>query len=158
MNKVILIGRLTKDPDLRYTTSQIPVCSFKLAVSRNYKDSEGNKITDFFPIVAWRKIGEAISKYCRKGSLIAVIGELQTRTWDDERGEKHYITEIIVQEALFLDNWGKNEVKNEVMDEVENENLNDEDLETFIDGLFDEVEKQEELESFTEIDDEDFPF
>lgn len=143
MNKVILIGRLTKDPDLRYTASQVPVCSFKLAVNRNHKDSEGNKITDFFPAVAWRKIGEAISKYCQKGSLIAVVGELQTRTWDDKRGEKHYITEVIVHEALFLDKWKK---------ETKNENLNDEDLDTLIDDIFDEAEKGE----LTDI--EDFPF
>ncbi|OQB14998.1 MAG: Single-stranded DNA-binding protein SsbB [Firmicutes bacterium ADurb.Bin193] len=101
LNKVILMGRLTKSPDLKYTTSNVPVCSFSLAVDRRFKNAEGEKQTDFINVVAWRQSAEFISKYFVKGQMMNVVGSLQTRTWDDNNGVKHYATEVVVDEVNF---------------------------------------------------------
>ena len=104
MNKVILTGRLTKDPEMRYTnTNNIPVCSFSLAVDRRFAKQNEEKQADFFPIVAWNKNAEFCSKYLQKGKKIVVVGRLQTRTWDDNEGKRHYITEVIAEETYFAE-------------------------------------------------------
>ncbi|HOV25186.1 MAG TPA: single-stranded DNA-binding protein [Pseudobacteroides sp.] len=104
MNKAILMGRLTRDPELRYTsTSNIPVCSFTLAVNRAYSKQGEEKQADFIPIVAWNKLAEFCSKYFQKGQQVAVVGRIQTRTWDDNEGKRHYVTEVIADEAFFAD-------------------------------------------------------
>ena len=104
MNKVILMGRLTKDPETRYTqTNNTLVASFGLAVNRRFAKPGDEKTADFFNIVAWSKTGEFCSKYFKKGQQVGVIGRLQTRTWDDDQGVKHYITEVIAEEAYFAD-------------------------------------------------------
>src|SRR5574344_2480171 len=103
MNKVILMGRLTKDPEVRYTTNNNTlVCSFSLAVNRRFK-SEGQPDADFFNIVAWSKTGEFCSKYFTKGQQVGVIGRLQTRNYDDKDGKKVYVTEIVAEETYFAD-------------------------------------------------------
>jgi single-strand DNA-binding protein len=102
MNKVILAGRLTKDPELRYTTNNTPVCSFTLAVDRRFKQENGPQ-ADFIPIIAWQKTGEFCSKYFSKGRKIIVAGRIETRTWDDNEGKKHYVTEVIAEEVDFAD-------------------------------------------------------
>lgn len=98
MNKVFLIGNLTKDPELSTTTSGISVCKFTLAVSRRF----GNNDTDFLPIIAWRGQAENCSKFLKKGSKAAVSGNIQTRTYDANDGSKRYITEIVADEVQFL--------------------------------------------------------
>jgi single-strand binding protein len=103
LNKVILIGRLTKDPVLRYTQEQVSVCSFTLAVNRDYKLENGERPTDFIQIVAWRKLAEICNNNLKKGRLIAVIGRIQTRSWDDDNGNRHWVTEVIAEEIKFLD-------------------------------------------------------
>jgi single-strand DNA-binding protein len=104
MNKVILMGRLTKDPEMRYTnTNNIPVCSFSLAVDRRFSKQEEEKQADFFPIVAWNKNAEFCSKYFTKGKKVVIVGRLQTRTWDDDEGKRHYITEVIAEETYFAE-------------------------------------------------------
>ena len=103
MNKVILMGRLTKDPELRYTQSNIAVVAFTLAVDRRFQKKDEEKQTDFFPIVAWRECAEFCSKYFKKGLRVAVSGSLQTRTWDDTEGKKHYVTEVVADEVAFAD-------------------------------------------------------
>ena len=104
MNKVILMGRLTKDPEVRYTqTNNTLVSSFALAVNRRFVRPGEERQADFVNIVAWSKLGEFCSKYFKKGQQVGVIGRIQTRTWDDEQGQKHYITEIIAEEAYFAD-------------------------------------------------------
>lgn len=101
-NKVILGGRLTADVELKGTPNGVSVCSFSLAVNRKYsKDSEAQ--TDFINCVAWRNTAEFISKYFKKGSSLCVIGSIQTRNWTDNNGQKRYATEIVVDEALFVD-------------------------------------------------------
>lgn len=103
MNKVILLGRLTKDVETRYTQStNTQVSSFTLAVNRRFA-KEGEQQADFINIVAWSKTAEFCSKYFRKGQQVAVVGRIQTRTWDDDQGQKHYITEVIAEEVYFAD-------------------------------------------------------
>ena len=104
MNKVILMGRLTRDPEVRYTqTNNTLVASFSLAVNRRFVIQGEERQADFINIVAWSKLGEFCSKYFKKGQQVAVTGRLQTRTWDDDQGQKHYITEVIAEEAYFAD-------------------------------------------------------
>lgn len=104
MNKVILMGRLTRDPEVRYTqTSNTLVASFSLAVNRRFARQGEERQADFINIVAWNKTGEFVSKYFKKGQQVAVIGRLQTRTWDDEQGQKHYVTEVVAEETYFAD-------------------------------------------------------
>lgn len=102
MNKVILIGNLTKDPELTTTNSGISVCRFTLAVSRRFVGANGERETDFLNIVAWRSQAENCSKYLKKGSKCAVVGSLQTRSYDAQDGSKRYITEITADEVEFL--------------------------------------------------------
>lgn len=103
MNKAILMGRLTRDPEMRTTTSQVPVCSFTLAVDRRFKNASGERQADFIPIVAWRQQAEFCGKYFRKGSKMVVVGSIQTRSWDDTEGKKHSVTEVIADEVYFAE-------------------------------------------------------
>ena len=104
MNKVILMGRLTRDPEVRYTqTNNTLVASFSLAVNRRFVRQGEERNADFFNVVAWSKTGEFCSKYFKKGQQVGIIGRLQNRTWDDDQGVKHYITEVIAEEAYFAD-------------------------------------------------------
>ena len=104
MNKVVLMGRLTKDPETRYTqTNNTLVASFSLAVNRRFTKQGEERQADFINIVAWNKTGEFCSKYFKKGQQVGVIGRIQTRTWEDDNKVKHYITEVIAEEAYFAD-------------------------------------------------------
>ena len=99
LNKVILMGRLTSDPELRHTQSNTPVTSFTLAVDRSYKDKQ----TDFIDVVAWRSTAEFAFKYFRKGQLVAVVGSIQTRTWEDKQGSKRKSVEVVADEVHFAE-------------------------------------------------------
>ncbi len=101
MNKVILVGRLTKDPELRATTSGVPVCSFTVACDRRYVKQGEERKADFINCIAWRQSAEAISKYFVKGNRIALEGSLQTRSWQDNEGKNRYATEVIVDAWEF---------------------------------------------------------
>jgi len=109
MNKVILIGRLTKDPEVRNTANQATVCRFTVAVDRKFKDANGQRQADFINCVAWRQTANFISSYFHKGSKIAIVGNIQTRNYE-ANGQKHYVTEVVVDEAEFVDsaNSGNN--------------------------------------------------
>ena len=102
MNRVIIIGRLVKDPDLRYTSSGVPVASFTLAVNRNHTNQNGERETDFINIVVWNKQAENVNKYLSKGSQCAVDGRIQTRNYDNNEGKKVYVTEIVAESVQFL--------------------------------------------------------
>ena len=109
MNKVILMGRLTRDPEVRYTqTSNTLVASFSLAVNRRFVRQGEERQADFINIVAWSKLGEFCSKYFKKGQQVGVVGRLQTRNWEDENKTKHYITEVVAEEAYFADSKREN--------------------------------------------------
>lgn len=104
MNKVILMGRLTRDPEVRYTqTNNTLVASFSLAVNRRFVRQGEERQADFINIVAWSKLGEFCSKYFKKGQQVGIIGRIQTRSWDDDQGQKHYVTEVVAEEAYFAD-------------------------------------------------------
>nr|DAQ49141.1 MAG TPA: Single strand binding protein [Caudoviricetes sp.] len=102
MNKLIIIGNLTKDPELSETPSGISYAKFTVAVSRNYTNSDGEKETDFFDITAWRERAELCAKYLRKGNKVGIVGSVQFRTYEDEKGNKRKITEVKVDEIEFL--------------------------------------------------------
>lgn len=113
MNKVNLIGRLTKDPELRYTTTNnTAVCSYTLAVDRRFKAQGGERQADFINIVAWSKTAEFCSNYFKKGQQVAVSGRIQTRTWDDNDGKKHYATEVVAEDVYFADSKRDAETSN----------------------------------------------
>lgn len=100
MNKVILMGRLTRDVELRQTPSGVSVASFSIAVNRRFA-KDGQQQADFINCVAWRQQAEFIARYFAKGRMIAIVGSLQTRNWDDQDGKKHYATEVVVEEVHF---------------------------------------------------------
>lgn len=102
LNKVILGGRLTSDVELKQTPSGVSVCTFTLAVNRKYQ-SEGQQQADFINCQAWRGTADFISKYFKKGSSLCIVGSVQTRSWQDQQGNKRYATEIVADEAMFVD-------------------------------------------------------
>lgn len=103
LNKVVLMGRLTRDPELKYTPSNVAVTTFTVAVDRNYARQGEQRQTDFINIVAWRTTAEFVAKYFTKGQLMALSGSIQTRTWDDNEGKKHYVTEVVADEVYFAE-------------------------------------------------------
>lgn len=116
MNKVILIGRLTRDPEVRYTqATNTMVTSFTLAVNRRFV-KQGEQQADFINCVAWNKTAEFVSKYFRKGQQVAIVGRIQTRIYQDNNNQTKYITEVIAEEVYFADS-NKNETTNNVQDD-----------------------------------------
>ena len=102
MNKVILIGNVTKNPETSTTSNGISVCKFDIAVQRKFENANGEREADFFKIIAWRGLADNCGKYLSKGKKAAVVGSLQTRTYDDKDGVKRYVTEIVADEVEFL--------------------------------------------------------
>lgn len=102
INRVVLAGRPTRDLELRSTKSGINVCSFTLAVDRNFKSKTGDRETDFINCIAWRKTAEVMSQYVKRGSLIGIDGSIQTRSYDNRDGQRVYVTEVVVEDFSFL--------------------------------------------------------
>ncbi len=109
MNKVILIGRLTKDPEMRTTSTGVNVSTFTLAVNRPFTNQTGERTADFINCVIWRKQAENVAKYCQKGSQVAVEGRIQTRNYDAQDGSKRYVTEVICDNVTFLSSRNNNQ-------------------------------------------------
>ena len=107
INKVILGGRLTADPELKSTPSGVPVTSFSIAINRQYKSRDGEVQADFINVTAWRGTAEFITRYFRRASSICVVGSLQTRSWTDNQGVKRYATEVVADEVHFVDSKGE---------------------------------------------------
>lgn len=107
MNKAILIGNLTKDPEIRTTNTGTSVAAMTVAINRRYKDADGKQLTDFIPVVAWRKLADLCGQYLHKGKKVAVVGEIQTRTYLADDGSKRYATEVVADEIEFLSPAGK---------------------------------------------------
>ncbi len=103
LNRITIMGRLTREPVLRYTPSGTAVCSFSVACDRDYKDANGDKTTDFIDIVAWRNVAEFVSKYLTKGRMAVVDGRLQLRDWTDNEGRKRRVAEILASSVNFGD-------------------------------------------------------
>lgn len=115
LNKAILMGRLTADPELKTTKSNISVITFTLAVDRRFKNQSGEREADFIQVTAWRQTAEFISKYFGKGKMIAVVGSIQTSSWEDENGQRRYKTEVVADEAYFTgEAKGESKVKSDV--------------------------------------------
>lgn len=106
MNRVILIGRLTRDPELRYTPSGVAVTQFTLAVDRPFSNQQNEREADFIPVVTWRQLAETCANYLRKGRLTAVEGRIQVRNYDNNEGRKVYVTEVIADNVRFLESAG----------------------------------------------------
>ena len=109
MNKVVLIGNLTKDPDVQVTSNGTAVAKFTLAVQRRFQNANGERETDFINIVVWRNLANTCGEYLHKGSKAGIVGSLQTRTYDDKDGNKRYVTEIVADEVEFLSSKPKEE-------------------------------------------------
>lgn len=103
INNVVLVGRLTKDPDLRYTQQGKAVATYTLAVNRKFTNQAGNKEADFINCVIWGKRAEALANYCRKGALIGTTGRIQTRTYENQQGQRVYITEVVAEDFQMLE-------------------------------------------------------
>ncbi len=143
MNKVILMGRLTKDVEIRQTPNNLSVARFTIAVNRRFV-KDGGQQADFINCIAWRKTGEFIARYFQKGSMIAVVGSIQTRSWDGNDGKKQYATEVIVDEAYFTGSKSGSGAKG-----------NDTD---FSDSSIDDLNSQYGDDFATIGDEEDLPF
>ncbi|ANB58841.1 single-stranded DNA-binding protein ssbB [Anoxybacillus sp. B7M1] len=102
INQVVLVGRLTKDPELRYTADGAAMANVTLAVSRSFRNTDGEIDTDFIHCKLWRKIAENTAHYCRKGSIIGVMGRIQTRNYENQAGKRVYVTEIIAESVRFM--------------------------------------------------------
>lgn len=123
MQKFICIGRITKDIELNSTTNGIFVTRFNVAVNRRFRNEDGEQIADFINVVAWRGLAENISKYCKKGSKVCIVGELQNRSWETDDGTKKYITEIIASECEFLDNKAQTQTDENQLQPIEDSDL-----------------------------------
>lgn len=102
LNRIVIIGRLTRDPEMRQTPSGTAVCTFTLAVDRSFKSAAGERETDFIPVVAWRQLGETCGRYLAKGKLAAVDGRLQIRTYQAQDGSKRTAAEVVADNVRFL--------------------------------------------------------
>ncbi|WP_316572294.1 single-stranded DNA-binding protein [Neobacillus sp. YIM B06451] len=103
MNRVVLVGRLTKDPELRYTPSGVPMATFTLAVNRTFSNQQGEREADFINCVVWRKPAENVANYLKKGSLAGVDGRIQTRNYEGQDGKRVYVTEVVAESVQFLE-------------------------------------------------------
>lgn len=131
MNKVMLIGFLTRDPEAKTTSSGNTVCSFTIAVRRRFKDANGEYQSDFINCVAWKQTATFISSYFHKGSKIAITGNIQTRTYEDQNGQKRYVTEVIVDEAEFVESKTTAQEASTKPDSYNEENSDSDDEDEF---------------------------
>lgn len=133
INRVVLVGRLTKDPELRYTPSGVAVATFTLAVNRQYSNNQGEREADFINIIAWRQLAELCANYTKKGSQVGLEGRLQTRSYDNKEGKRVYVTEVVADNIQFLDgNKSENKQDNKSKDPFANDSrtidISDDDL------------------------------
>lgn len=117
MNRVVVVGRITRDPDLKFTQSNIPVVSFSIAVNRTYLNAQGEQEADFINCVAWRKQAENLAKFVKKGALVGVDGRLQTRSYQTQTGENRYLTEVVCDSIQFLETKSSSSSEDEFEEE-----------------------------------------
>lgn len=125
LNNVVLIGNLTRDPELRYTPSGIPVCTLRLAVNRNFTNQQGEIETDFFNVVVWRNQAEKCAEYLNKGRQVAITGRLQSRSWEGNDGQRRFATEVVADRVVFL---GRRSQREEGVDDLVEVDLTHDDL------------------------------
>lgn len=131
LNNVVLIGNLTRDPELRYTPSGLPVCTLRLAVSRNFPNQQGEIEADFFNVVVWRNQAEKSAEYLSKGRQIAINGKLRSRSWETADGQRRSAVEVVADRVVFL---GRRERREEDLDDTTGAGLEDTDLSTDIEA------------------------
>ena len=141
MNKAILIGNLTRDPEVRTTQSGVSMCSFTIAVNRRFTAADGSKQTDFIPVITWRKTAELCGQYLSKGRKVGVIGEIQTRSYEAKDGTKRYVTEVVADEVEFLSPRGEQG-----------------GFEPRSQGFGAQTAPQADLDGFADIEDDELPF
>jgi len=141
INRVTLVGRLTKDVDLRYTQNGIAVANFSIAVQRNFKNQNGDYDADFINCVVWRKPAENLANYMKKGSQVGVDGRLQSRTYKDKDGKTVFVTEVVADSVQFLESRGKQQNKTKQQQEIDN----------FNSSIFDDANK-------VNVPDDELPF
>lgn len=112
INRVVIVGRLTKDPDLRYTPNGVPTATFTLAVNRPFTNQQGERESDFIQCVVWRKAAENVANFLKKGSLAGVDGRIQTRNYEGQDGKRVYVTEVLAESVQFLEPKSRNESEN----------------------------------------------
>lgn len=112
INRVVLVGRLTRDPELRYTANGAAVASFTIAVNRQFTNSQGEREADFIQCVIWRKAAENFAKFTSKGSLVGIDGRLQSRSYDNQQGQRVYVTEVVVDNFSLLESRAESEQRN----------------------------------------------
>ncbi|GAB5056531.1 single-stranded DNA-binding protein [Companilactobacillus alimentarius] len=112
INRVVLVGRLTRDPELRYTANGAAVASFTVAVNRQFTNSQGEREADFINCVIWRKAAENFSNFTNKGSLVGIDGRLQTRNYENQQGQRVYVTEVVVENFSLLESRAESEKRN----------------------------------------------
>lgn len=158
INRVVLVGRLTKDPELRFTSSNIAVVSFTLAVNRNFTTQDGKNEADFIQCVAWRKTAENVGKYVRKGSLVGVDGRIQTRNYEAQDGTRRYITEVVADNVRFLDSRGDSQPTENKQYSNNNTNKFEQNKFNPFDSVKEENEDPFSSASSIEIGDDELPF
>lgn len=112
VNSVCLVGRLTRDPELKYTGNNVAVASFSLAVNRNFKDANGERETDFINCVIWRQQAENLANWAKKGALIGITGRIQTRSYENQQGQRVYVTEVVAENFQMLESRAAREGSN----------------------------------------------
>ena len=153
MNKAILIGRLTRDPELRYTSSNRAVCQFTVAIDRPFTNqASGQREADFINVVAWDKTGENVGKYMTKGRLVAVEGRIQTRNYDNNEGKKVYVTEVVANNVQFL------ESRNATNNSSSFDSMPEPPVEKTPYDFGDDTEKEQSTTPTMDVNDEKDPF
>ena len=160
INQVVLVGRLTKDADLRYTSGGQAVATFNLAVNRNFTNQSGEREADFVNCVIWRKPAETLANYAKKGTLLGVIGRIQTRNYENQQGQRVYVTEVVCDNFQLLESRNANEQRQNT------ENFNNQNLQSqLFDSRklndmpnFDKSTEPFEQSSQIDINDDDLPF
>ena len=156
INRVVLVGRLTKDPELRFTSSNIAVVSFTLAVNRSFTTQDGKNEADFIQCVAWRKTAENVGKYVRKGSLVGVDGRIQTRNYEAQDGTRRYITEVVADNVRFLESRG--DAQQSDTGQYSNDNSFEQNKFNPFDSVKEDNEDPFSSASSIEIGDDELPF
>ena len=151
INNVVLVGRLTADPNLRYTASGTGVATFTLAVNRNFTNQDGNRDADFINCVIWRKSAETLANYAKKGTLLGVIGRIQTRSYENQQGQRVYVTEVVAENFQLLESRSTNEQrKNNDMNNFNGQGMSNKNNDKYTGDPFGG--------SSVDINDDDLPF
>ena len=156
MNRVVLVGRLTKDPELRYTPNGVPVATFTLAVNRSFTNAQGEREADFINCVIWRKPAENVANYLKKGSLAGVDGRVQTRNYEGSDGKRVYVTEILAESVQFLDTRGSNNDNGNTNTNTSNNQNNSGNGQNQTNNSYSNNNKQNNNKKYTRIDNDPF--